>query len=142
MGNNTVRQRKFKRQVGDRKLDYLDLTFDKTLCQQCSHREQCMGKSKAKARKLRISINTAELYEISQQQKTEEFKEKYKKRAAHEWKNGEMKRFHGMARARGYGLRSMATQAKLTVIAVNIKRIAALVAATLNIIWSFNLVFC
>ena len=44
-----------------------------------------------------------------------------------EWKNGEMKRFHGMVRARGWGLRSVSTQVKLTVIAVNLKRIAALV---------------
>ena len=38
-----------------------------------------------------------------------------------------MKRFHGMVRARGWGLQSVSTQVKLTVIAVNIKRIAALV---------------
>lgn len=38
-----------------------------------------------------------------------------------------MKRFHGMVRARGWGLRSVSTQVKLTVIAVNLKRIAALV---------------
>ncbi|GMB01764.1 hypothetical protein PIPA1_45640 [Pelosinus sp. IPA-1] len=52
--------------------------------------------------------------------------EKYKKRASHEWKNGEMKRFHGLDRARGHGLKSMSTQAKLTALAVNLKRIAAL----------------
>jgi hypothetical protein len=54
------------------------------------------------------------------------FLEKYKKRAAHEWKNGEMKRFHGLARARGYGLSAVSRQAKLTAIAVNLKRIAAI----------------
>lgn len=52
--------------------------------------------------------------------------EKYKKRASHEWKNGEMKRFHGLDRARGYGLKSVNLQAKLTALAVNLKRIAAL----------------
>ena len=86
-----------------------------------------MGKAKTKARSLQVSLNTAELYEISQRQKTPEFLEKYKKRAAQEWKNGEMKRFHGLARARGFGLTCVATQAKLTAIAVNLKRIAALV---------------
>lgn len=35
---------------------------------------------------------------------------------------------HGLARARGYGLRAVTIQAKLTAIAVNLKRIAALVA--------------
>jgi len=38
-----------------------------------------------------------------------------------------MKRFHGLVRARGWGLRSMTIQAKLTAIAVNLKRIAALI---------------
>ena len=57
-----------------------------------------------------------------------EFQAKYKKRAAHEWKNAEMKRFHGMPQARGWGLRGMTIQAKLTAIAVNLKRIAALVS--------------
>ena len=65
-------------------------------------------------------------YEKSQEQKTPEFREKYKKRAAQEWKNGEMKRFHGMNRARGWGKRSVSFQAKFTAIAVNLKRIAAL----------------
>ena len=49
---------------------------------------------------------------------------KYKKRACEEWKNAEMKRFHGMARAKGWGIRSMTFQAKFTAIAVNLKRIA------------------
>lgn len=39
-----------------------------------------------------------------------------------------MKRFHGLDRARGYGLKSMSMQAKLTALAVNLKRIAALVS--------------
>jgi IS5 family transposase len=55
-----------------------------------------------------------------------EYTKKYKKRAAQEWKNGEMKRFHGMNRARGWGKRSVSFQAKFTAIAVNLKRIAAL----------------
>jgi hypothetical protein len=62
-------------------------------------------------------------------QKTEEFKEKYKKRACQEWKNGEMKNFHGLDRARGYGLKSMSIQAKRTVLAVNLKRIAYILSS-------------
>jgi len=38
-----------------------------------------------------------------------------------------MKRFHGLARAIGWGLRSMSFQAKFTAIAVNLKRIANLI---------------
>jgi hypothetical protein len=66
-------------------------------------------------------------YQESQRQKSNEFREKYKKRASEEWKNAEMKRFHGLARARGWGLRSMVFQAKFTAIAVNLKRIANLI---------------
>lgn len=87
-----------------------------------------MGKSQTtKARRLEVSLHTAKLYEESQRQKSEEFWEKYKKRAAQESKSAEMKRFYGLARARGYGLLSVTQQAKLTAIAVNLKRIAALV---------------
>ena len=68
------------------------------------------------------------LYEINQEQKKPEFKEKYKKRASIEWKNAEMKHLHGMARARGWGKRSVTFQIKLTAIAVNLKRIAAIIA--------------
>jgi hypothetical protein len=78
---------------------------------------------------LTIGVNTPEFYEYNQKTKTDEFREKYKKRASHEWKNGEIKRFHGMNRARGYGLKSMCTQAKLTAIAVNLKRIASLLSS-------------
>ena len=37
-----------------------------------------------------------------------------------------MKRFHGLARAKGYGLLAVSKQTKLTVIAVNLKKIAKL----------------
>ena len=40
-----------------------------------------------------------------------------------------MKNFHGLNRARGYGLKSMSTQAKLTAIAVNLKRIASILSS-------------
>jgi hypothetical protein len=74
-------------------------------------------------------MNTTEFYEMSQFQKTEEFKEKYKKRASIEGKNAELKRFHGLSRARGYGLLNVCKQSKLAAIATNIKRIAAIVSA-------------
>ncbi|NMB41804.1 MAG: hypothetical protein GX996_07700, partial [Firmicutes bacterium] len=78
------------------------------------------------------------LWEFSQAQKTPQFKKAYKKRASIEWKNAEIKRFHGLARAKGYGLKSVSIQAKLTAIAVNLKRIAALVAEKAAILFSFR----
>jgi transposase len=110
--------------------------FVKETCKNCPQREGCI-EGKQIGRKLGIGINTPEFYEYSQRNKTEEFKEKYKKRASHEWKNGEMKRFHGMARARGYGLKSMQTQVKLTALAVNLKRIVGLLSSNFNIFYLY-----
>ena len=102
--------------------------FEKETCKGCPFRDQCIsGNTVGKI--LEVGINTPEFYEYSQQQKTDEFKEKYKERACQEWKNGEMKNFHGLDRARGYGLKSMALQAKLTALAVNLKRIAKILSS-------------
>jgi transposase len=127
LGNRTVKRRHFTRKRDGKEYQYYEYTFDKELCIDCPHRAKCMGKSKGPARKLRVGINTHKLWEFSQVQKTPEFKEKYKKRSSIEWKNAELKRFLGLARAIGYGLKAVAMQAKLTVIAANLKRIAALV---------------
>ncbi|HOT32782.1 MAG TPA: IS1182 family transposase [Bacillota bacterium] len=123
-GNYTIKKRRPKKKNRNSVIYY----FDKEGCKNCPKRKGCI-KGKTIAKSMEISVNTPELYEHSQWAKTEEFKEKYKKRASHEWKNGEMKRFHGMDRARGYGLRSMRTQAKLTALAVNLKRIANMVSS-------------
>lgn len=127
MGNHTVSKKKTI-QVNGRgdKYEIYSYIFKKEQCENCLHRDTCIGKGKGKSRKLRVTTSAPIFYQISQEQKKTEFLEKYKKRSAQEWKNGEMKRFHGMSRARGWGLRSITFQAKLTAIAVNLKRIAAL----------------
>ena len=43
-----------------------------------------------------------------------------------------MKRFHGLARAKWYGLESVSKQAKLTAIAVNLKKIAKLISLSFD----------
>ena len=106
-----------------------DYVFEKEECISCPFREECIKTAKTKAKKLQVSENTAEYYEHSQFAKTDEFYEEYKKRSACEWKNGEMKRFHGLARAKGYGLPSVTLQAKLTALAVNLKRITAMLSS-------------
>ena len=126
-GNITIRKKHRKDKSGKETYKYY---FGKEKCRNCSKRYECKtGKSICKI--LEVGINTPEFYGYSQEQKTDEFKEKYKKRACHEWKNGEMKNHHGLNRARGYGLRSMSTQAKLTAIAVNLKRIASILSSKL-----------
>lgn len=114
-GNKTERKKYYKDKRGRKVYKYY---FEKELCADSPLRETCI-KEKRKSKILAIGINTPEFYGYSQEQKTDEFKEKYKKRACQEWKNGEMKNFHGLDRARGYGLKSMTVQAKLTAIAVN-----------------------
>ena len=127
MGNHTVSKKKTIQGNGrGEKYEIYSYIFKKEQCETCAHRDTCIGKGKGKTRKLRVTTSAPMFYEISQEQKKPEFLEKYKKRSAQEWKNGEMKRFHGMSRARGWGLRSITFQAKLTAIAVNLKRIAAL----------------
>jgi len=134
MGNKTVKCKKTQRTANGKTYGILEYTFDKAQCINCPHRDRCMGKTKTKARKLRIATSTPYFYEKSQKQKEPEFLEKYKKRSAQEWKNAELKRFHGLARARGWGLRSVAFQAKFTAIAVNLKRIAAILTSLLRVL--------
>ena len=122
-GNETVKVRMTKHSSGYAKLKY---TFKKENCRNCPYRRECIGKSTGIAKTLQVSQNAPKYYEYSQFNKTEEFKEEYKKRARIEGKNAEMKRFHGLARAKGYGLDSVSKQTKLTVIAVNLKKIAKL----------------
>lgn len=124
-GNTTERKRYYKSKVGSR--EGYRYYFEINQCRACPKHDEC---TKGTVRKiLVVSLNAAEFYEISQYQKTDEFKEKYKKRASIEGKNAELKRFHGLYRARGYGLTSVSKQSKLAAIAVNIKRIAAMVSS-------------
>ena len=56
--------------------------------------------------------------------KTQEFKDDMKERAHIEPKHAEMKRFHGMAGAKYWGLPRVNIQFIITVITVNVKRLA------------------
>lgn len=143
MGNHTVSVKKtIQRNGRGDKYETFSYLFKKSQCATCPHREECIGKSKNKAKTLQVSASAPIFYEYNQKQKQPEYLEKYKKRSAQEWKNAEMKRFHGMVRARGWGLKSVATQAKLTAIVVNLKRIAKILRdKTLNISAVFH-IFC
>ena len=140
-GNETVKRKNKTVEKRGKSFKQSIYTFCKETCRSCPHRDLCMGKSKKIARSLHISENAPLFYELSQRAQSEEFLEKYKKRAKIEPKNSELKRFHRLARARGYGLRSVSFQTKLTVIAVNLKRISKLISP-LNTRKSVIIVIC
>ena len=112
----------------------LRYVFEREQCRNCPYRDECIGKGKRVSKVLRVGKNAPKYYEYNQFNKTEKFKEEYKKRARIEGKNGEMKRFHGLARAKWYGLLAVSKQTKLTVIAVNLKKIAKLSSLKSNVI--------
>lgn len=52
-----------------------------------------------------------------------------------------MKNFNGLDRARGYGLKPMELQSKLTALAVNLKRIAAILSPSKDSYSNFIIIF-
>lgn len=127
-GNRTVRKYRYKSKTKTGHREGYKYYFEKSQCQSCPKHKECANKQKSKI--LIIGLDATEFYAISQWQKSEEFLEKYKKRACIEGKNAELKRFHGLNRAKGYGLKSVSKQSKLTAIAVNIKRIAGIITGS------------
>jgi transposase len=67
--------------------------------------------------------------EAKEYNKTQDFKDDMKNRAHIEPKHAEMKRFHGMARARYWGLPKVNVQFIITAITVNVKRFANVVGS-------------
>ncbi len=121
-GNESGTGKWEKRKKGER----ISYTFERECCRRCPHRQVCIGKEKKIAKKLSVGTSSAELYKHSQFTKSKDFLERYKKRAKIEPKNAEMKRFHGLGRANGFGLKTVQLQAMFTAIAVNLKRMAAI----------------
>ena len=114
--------------------NYINYKFDRKDCEDCPYRPECIKEKTRKSKALKVGRNAPEYYKYLVLSKKDDFLEGYKKRACHENKNGEMKRFHGLAKAKGYSLLSMRKQARLTAIAVNLKRIAKLVSSAFQYI--------
>ena len=113
-GNETVEVKQITTNTGIQ----LRYRFKKEQCKICPYRDECIGTKKVITKILKVGQNAPKYYEYNQFNKTEKFKQEYKKRARIEGKNAEMKRFHGLA--------AVSKQTKLTVIAVNLKKIAKL----------------
>jgi len=111
------------------KSTYYEYKFEKEECLKCAYRSECIKTAKTKGKKLIVGTSAGEYYAHNQWTKTDAFADEYKKRASIEGKNAELKMHHGLSRAKGFGLRSVTIQAKLAAIAVNLKRIAAIISA-------------
>ncbi len=95
--------------------------FKKDVCSLCILKELC---TKQDRRTITIGKHHELVEEAREYNKTEAFKEDMKERAQIEPKHAEMKRFHGLARAKYWGLPKVNIQAIITAIVVNVKRFA------------------
>ena len=100
--------------------------FKKEICSQCSLKYQC---TKQEGRTIAIGKHHDLMIEAKEYNKTQDFKDDMKERAHIEPKNAEMKRFHGMARARYWGLPKVNVQFIITAIVVNVKRLANVIGS-------------
>jgi len=100
--------------------------FKKEICKQCSLKDKC---TKQEGRTITLGKYHELVMEAKEYNKTQAFKDDMKERAHIEPKNAEMKRFHGMARARYWGLPKVNVQFIITAIVVNVKRLANVIGS-------------
>jgi transposase len=99
--------------------------FDTEKCKTCPLREGCF-KPGAKSKTYSIRI-VAEPYKAQIEfENSDTFKERIRRRPIIEHKNAELKRYHGMTKAKYRGLFRMRIQAILTTFVVNVKRMIKL----------------
>src|SRR3989337_1351692 len=98
----------------------------KEICKQCSLKDQC---TKQEGRTITIGKHHELMMEAKEYNKTQAFNDDMKERAHIEPKHAEMKRFHGMARARYWGLLKVNVQFIITAIIVNVKRLANVIGS-------------
>lgn len=105
----------------DRQKEIVTFHFPMTACQKCSGRVYCT-KAKEGRRTVGMSAAQESLFAAEKYNLTEQFKAEMKLRPAIEGKISELKRYHGLYRARYRGLSKVSLQCYFTVAAVNIKR--------------------
>ena len=100
--------------------------FKKEMCKMCSLKNQC---TKQERRTITVGKYPEIIKEAKEYNKTQDFKDDMKERAHIEPKNAEMKRFHGMARARYWGQTKVNVQFIITAMVVNVKRLANVIGS-------------
>ena len=100
--------------------------FKKEFCQHCVLKEAC---TKQERRTITIGPHHDLIVEAKKYNETQDFKDDMKERAHIEPKHSEMKRNHGMVRARYWGLSKLNIQLIITAITVNVKRFVNVVGS-------------
>jgi transposase len=101
--------------------------FDTEKCKKCPLREGCY-KPESKSKTYSIRIIAEHYQEQMTFESSDVFKARIRRRPIIEHKNAELKRFHGLARAKYHGLVRMRIQAILTAFVVNAKRMTKLIS--------------
>src|SRR5664280_2815467 len=107
----------------NKKTEKITFFFNKKDCGNCKLKQKCTVQ---KRRTIAISEHYELLKKAKEYNKTDDFKEDMKQRAHIEPKQGEMKRYHGLQRAKYWGLPKMNIQATISAIVVNVKRLVTL----------------
>jgi len=100
--------------------------FKKEICGQCVLKNKC---TKQERRTVTIGKHHELIVEAKEYNKTQNFKDDMKERSHIEPKHSEMKLLHGLVRARYWGLPKVNIQSIITSIAVNVKRLANVIAS-------------
>lgn len=100
----------------------VEIRFPASACQPCAVREHCTHSQVGRALKLSIYHDT--ILAARRRQETPAFRELYRSRAGSEGTISEAVHTHGSRRSRYTGLAKTYTQALLTAIAINLKRVA------------------
>ena len=100
--------------------------FKKEICGQCVLKNKC---TKQERRTVTIGKHHELIVEAKKYNKTQNFKDDMKERSHIEPKHAEMKRSHGLVRAKYWGLPKVNIQSIITSITVNVKRLANVIGS-------------
>jgi len=104
----------------------VSFNFTANFCKNCPHKKNCITNKSDTHKRICLSEN----FEIHKKQaifqKTDYFKERYRRRPIIEGKNAELKGNYGLGRTRGTGLYSMKVQSFVTAFCANVVKITKL----------------
>jgi len=125
-GQRSIRQKRNHSKTRKNRSDSFSFYFDIKTCRNCPLQESCL-KPGAQSKMVSIRIIADHLREQMHFERSHMFKERIRRRPIIEHKNAELKRFHGLYRAKYRGLFRMHIQAILTAFTVNSKRMVQLI---------------